>query len=62
MISKDAATTILGGIIAAGTAAQPVINAVDGSFNQTDWIKLATSIFIAVFGFFTNKGSVSGDK
>jgi len=62
MISKDLATTLLGGAIAAGTAAQPVLSAVDGSFNQTDWIKMATAVFFAIFGFFTNKGSTSDKK
>lgn len=61
-ISKDVATTVLGGLIAAGTAAQPVINVVEGSFNQQDWVKLATAVFFAVFGFFTNKGSTSGEE
>ena len=61
-IGKDVATTVLGGFLAAGTAAQPVMSAVDGSFNQQDWIKLATAVFFAVFGFFTNKGSTSDQK
>ena len=61
-IGKDTATTVLGLVMAAGTAAQPAMNAVDGSFHQADWIKLGTAVIMAIFGFFTNKGSTSDQK
>lgn len=54
-MTKDTVTTVLGAGIAAATAAQPVINAVGGSFHQQDWLQLATAVIFAVFGFFTNK-------
>ena len=53
--TTDTATTVIGGLIAAGTAAQPVIATVDGSFNSQNWLQLATAVLFAVFGFFSNK-------
>lgn len=53
--NTDTATTILGGLIAAGTAAQPVIATVEGSLNTQNWFQLATAVLFAVFGFFSNK-------
>ena len=62
MISKDLATTILGGVLAAGTAAQPVLNATQGSMHQGDYGQLVMAVVMALFGFFTNKGSTSDQK
>jgi len=59
--NKDLATTILGGILAAGTAAQPVMNSVEGSMHQADYLQLAMAVVMAIFGYFTNKGSHSGE-
>ena len=61
-IGKDVITTALGAVMAAGMSAQPIINASSGTFHQADWIQLAVAIATAVFGFFTNKGSVSDQK
>lgn len=54
-MSKDTLTTVLGGILAVGQAAEPVVSAVDGTFGSSDWIKLAVAIVTAIFGWFTNK-------
>lgn len=62
MISKDTATTALGAAMGIMTAIQPTVAAVDGSFKQADWIKLATALMMAVFGYFTNRGSTSDQK
>ena len=55
MKNTDLATTVIGGLLAAGTAAQPIIATVDGSFNTQNWLQLATAVLFAVFGFFSNK-------
>ena len=54
-MNKDTLTTIVGAVVAAGTAATPVMSAVDGTFDKTDWAKLVTAVFMAIFGYFTNK-------
>lgn len=54
-MNKDTLTTALGGTMAALTAAQPIINGVQGQFHQQDYISLAMAVIMAVFGFFTNK-------
>ena len=58
--TKDLATTILGGVLAAGTAAQPIMNGVEGSMHQADYMQLTMAVVMAIFGYFTNKGSQSG--
>jgi len=59
--NKDLATTILGGILAAGTAAQPILNGIDGSLHQGDYLRLLMAVVMAIFGYETNKGSHSGE-
>ena len=59
MISKDIATTVLGGVMAVATASQPVINGVNGSFHQADFVSLVLAVTMSLFGYFTNKGSKS---
>ncbi len=55
-MDKDKLTTILGGVGAAVTAAQPVINGVTtGSLHQQDYFQLVFAVIMGVFGFFTNK-------
>lgn len=54
-MNKDLGTTILGGILAAGTAAQPVVEAANGNWNTQTITGLVMSVVFAVFGFFTNK-------
>lgn len=55
-MDKDKLTTLIGGIGAAVTAAQPVINGVStGSLHQGDWFQLAMAVVFGVLGFFTNK-------
>jgi len=54
-MNKDTLTTVLGGTMAALTAAQPVINAAQGSLHQQDYVSLLMAVVMAVFGFFTNK-------
>ena len=54
-MNKDTVTTLLGGLMAAGTAAQPVLNATQGSMHQGDFIQLAIAVCMSLFGYFTNK-------
>lgn len=54
-MDKDKLTTILGGALAAGTAAMPVINATQGSFKQSDWISLIMAVVFAISGWAQNK-------
>lgn len=54
-MNKDTVTTVLGVGVAAATAAQPILNSVQGTFHQQDWFALLSAVAMAVFGFFTNK-------
>lgn len=54
-MNKDLGTTILGGIIAASTAAMPVVEVTHGAWNAGSILQLVSAIGIAIFGFFTNK-------
>ena len=54
-MNPDKVTTVIGAVVAAGTAAQPVMNAVQGSMHQADWMQLLASVAMAIFGYFTNK-------
>ena len=54
-LNSDLITTVAGVALAGLTAAQPVIAAVDGTFHQSDWLKLGMAIFFAIQGFFTNR-------
>lgn len=58
-INKDTATTVLGIVIAGATAAQPILNAAQGSLHSQDYLSLLTSVIIAIFGWLTNKKEVS---
>lgn len=58
MKNKDLATTIVGGVIAAATAAEPVINGMTSDFGTPDIIKLVIAVGMAVFGWLTNKPTV----
>ena len=55
MLNKDLATTILGLIIAAATAAMPIVEVAQGVWNATTIWQLVSAVGIAVFGYFTNK-------
>lgn len=54
-ITRDTATTVLGGIGAVVTAVEPVLNASSGTMHQGDYIQLAMAAIMALFGWFTNK-------
>ena len=54
-MDKDLATTILGGVMAAVTAAQPAIAASNGNFNTANILQLLFAVAMGIFGFFTNK-------
>lgn len=56
-MNKDLGTTILGGIIAAATAAEPVVSTVQGDWDPANIFKLIAAIGISVFGWMTNKSS-----
>jgi len=53
MVSSSTAATLVGVAVAAGTAAQPVLNAVQGTMNTGDWTNLAAAVGMAIFGWFT---------
>lgn len=57
MLNKDLATTILGLIIAAATAAMPIVEVAQDVWNATTIWKLVSAVGIAVFGYFTNKAA-----
>ena len=61
-MNKDMATTILGGIGAAVTAAEPVLNASSGTMHQGDYVQLAMAVVMALFGWFTNRKAVGTVK
>ena len=54
-MTKDTMTTVLGGLLAVGTAAQPVMASVEGTFHAQNWFQLVTAVLFAAFGYFTNK-------
>ncbi len=54
-MNKDLGTTILGGITAAATAAGPVVQMANGSWNATSIFQLVAAIGLGLLGFFTNK-------
>lgn len=55
MFSKDLGTTILGLIIAAATAAMPIVEVAQGDWTGQNILQLVSAIGIAVFGYLTNK-------
>lgn len=55
MKDKDLLTTVIGAVGAVATAAQPIVNASQGTFHQGDWIQLAMAAIFGLLGFFTNK-------
>lgn len=54
-MNKDLGTTVIGGIIAAATAAEPVIMVTQGDWTIASIFQLISAVGIAVLGFFTNK-------
>ena len=54
-MNKDLGTTILGGIVAAGTGAMPIVQMAQGDWNAMNIFQLVSAVAMAVFGFFTNK-------
>ena len=54
-MTTDRITTIVGCVAAAATAAQPALNAVNGSMHQGDYFALVSAVLMSVWGFFTNK-------
>jgi hypothetical protein len=61
-VTPDTITTALGVVGAAVTAATPVLNVVQGTLHAQDWLQLVSAVFIAVFGFFTNKAPKQGNQ
>jgi len=54
-MNKDLGTTILGGIISAATAAMPVVEVTQGTWDTASIFQLISAVGIAVLGFFTNR-------
>ena len=57
-ITANTAATITGYVVAAGSAAIPVLNAVQGSMHQQDWMGLVIAILSIFFGHKTTYNSV----
>lgn len=56
MKDRDLMTTIVGGVAAAASAAQPVLNGVQtGSLHQNDWVQLIMAVAMGVWAWATNK-------
>ncbi len=54
-MTTDLGTTILGGIMAAGTGAAPIVEMAGGNWNAMNITQLVLSIGMALAGFFTGK-------
>ena len=54
-MTTDKISTIVGAVAAASTAAQPVLNATQGSMHQSDYFSLVGAVAMAVWAFFTNR-------
>lgn len=52
-MNANTAATLAGGVIAVATAAQPVLNGVQGAMHTQDWMSLAIAAATALFGWFT---------
>ena len=52
-MNKNIAATIVGGILTCATAAEPVVNGIQGSMHQPDFVKLAVAVGMALFSWFT---------
>lgn len=57
MKNTDLGTTIIGGVIAAATAAEPVIQVTQGAWDFQNIFQLVSAIGIALLGFLTNKAT-----
>jgi hypothetical protein len=55
-MGKDLGTTILGGIMGAATAAMPVVEMAQGTWDATDIFKLVSAVGMFLFGFITHRG------
>lgn len=55
MNTTDLATTILGLVIAAATAAMPIVEVAQGTWTATTIWQLVSAVGIAIFGYVTNK-------
>lgn len=56
MKDRDLMTTIFGGMAAAASAAEPVLNAVQtGYLHQNDWVQLVMAVLMGVWAWATNK-------
>jgi hypothetical protein len=55
-MKTDLGTTVLGGIMAAGTGAMPVVQMAQGNWDGSTIFQLVMSIGMALAGFFTGKG------
>jgi len=52
-MNANTAATVVGAVVAAATAAEPVLSATQGSMNSGDYVNLVTSVVMALFGWFT---------
>ena len=56
MKDRDLMTTIVGGIAAAASAAEPVLNGIQtGSLHQNDWVQLGIAVAMGIWAWATNK-------
>lgn len=58
---KDLLTTIAGGMLAIGTAIQPIANSIQPgtSLHTQDYVQLIMAVVFAILGWATNKKEVS---
>ena len=54
-MSTDLKTTIIGAILAMLTAVQPMINALEGTFDYKDIVQIVIAGFIAALGYYVNR-------
>ena len=54
-MTADKITNIVGGIGAAAAAATPILNGVQGSLHQQDYLQLIFAVSMAVISWFTGK-------
>jgi hypothetical protein len=59
-MNSNAAGTAIGGVLAIGNAIQPVLNGVNGSMHTQDWVNLAFSALMALYGWYSRTHGKGG--
>jgi len=53
MDKRDLAATVTGGILAAATAAEPILQGMNGTMHKGDYVQLIAAILMGVFSWWT---------